>query len=108
MRFFHLQAIEQYLERTDDRYLDARSWAEMRGISVSDATSQLLDGVKLGHLEKCLLYEWPDAPIRFVLPASYVGKTIRLSDVGYVGEDDYRELEINPSRVREVFIAATN
>jgi hypothetical protein len=106
-RFFRLREIESVLASTDDRYLDAHSWATMRGISEREAQDQLLYGVKLGHLERCYLYEWSDAPTRFVVPESYLGKTIRLSDVGFIGEDDWKEVELSPYRVREVFIAAT-
>ena len=108
VRFFHLREIESFLYRTGERYIDVAGWATMRGISNQKSHQQLLEGVRLGYLEKCFLYEWPDVPIRFVLPASYIGRTIRLADTGYIGEDDYREFEISQNRVREVFIAAGN
>ena len=47
-----------------------------------------------------------DSPVRFVVPDTYMGRTIRLADVGYIGEDDEREVLVSPNRVRKVYIAA--
>lgn len=106
-RFMRSKQIEEVLARTQERYLDAIGWAAIRGISEIEARKELLQGVTLGYLEQCFLYEWPDAPTSFVLPTDYVGKTIRLSEVGYIGDDDWREIDISPNRIRAVFIAAT-
>lgn len=107
-RFFRLREIESFIESTDERYLDAATWARIRGISIDEAARQLEEGLRLGHLEECLLYEWPDSPIRFLVPDSYLGRTVRLADVGYIGEDDQREILVSPNRVRRVYIAIEN
>jgi hypothetical protein len=107
MRFGRLSQVEKVMSLTNDRYLDARGWATMRGISEAEAQKQLLQGVTLGYLERCFLYEWPDSPTPFVVPENYLGRTIRLADIGHIGDDDLEEVEISPYRVREVFIAAT-
>jgi hypothetical protein len=107
-RFFRLNEIEKFIEVTDERYLDAATWAKIRGISLAEASWQLEEGFKLRYLEECLLYEWSDSPIRFVVPDSYMGRTVRLADVGYIGEDDEREVLVSPNRVRKVYIAADN
>ena len=107
-RLFRLKEIESFIESTDERYLDAATWAKIRGISIVEAARQLEEGLRLRRFEKCLLYEWPDSPVRFLIPESYVGRKVRLADVGYIGDDDQREVLISPNRVREVFIAAGN
>jgi hypothetical protein len=104
-RFFRLAAIEKFVQLTDERYLDASIWAEMRGISEAEAAHQLELGVSLGHLEECLLYEWPDSPVRFLVPKDYLGRSVRLADIGYIGEDDQYEVTISTNRVRPVFVA---
>jgi hypothetical protein len=105
-RLFRLNEIEKFIELTDERYLDAATWAQIRGISIAEATRQLQEGLKRRYLDECLLYEWSDAPVRFVVPDTYVGRTVRLADVGYIGEDDEREVLVSPNRVRKVYIAA--
>jgi len=105
-RFFRLNEIEKFIESTDERYLDASSWAKIRGISIAEASRQLEEGRKLRYLDECLLYEWPDAPVRFLVPDTYLGRTVRLSEVGYIGDDDQREVLVSPNRVRKVYIAA--
>jgi hypothetical protein len=107
-RFFRLNEIEKFVEVTDERYLDAVTWARIRGISMAEASRQLEEGFKRRYLEECLLYEWSDSPVRFVVPDTYMGRTIRLADVGYIGEDDEREVLVSPNRVRKVYIAADN
>ncbi len=107
-RFFRLQEIERFIESTDERYLDAATWAKIRGISTAEASRQLEEGLRRQYLEECLLYEWPDSPIRFLIPDTYMGRTVRLADVGYIGEDDQREIFVSPNRVRKVYIAADN
>ena len=74
-------------------------------MSRDEANAQLEVGVQMNLLEKCFLYEWPDAPIRFLVPASELGRKVRLADVGYIGEDDQREVFISPNRVRPVFVS---
>jgi hypothetical protein len=105
-RFFHLREIERYIEDMNERYLDAVTWAKIRGISIDEAAQQLEEGLKLHYLEECLLYEWPDSPIQFLVPKDYMGRTVRLSDMGYIGENDQLEVVISPNRVRKVFIAS--
>jgi hypothetical protein len=107
-RFFRLREIESYIKATDERYLDAATWARIRGISTDEAAWQLEQGLKLRYLEECLLYEWSDSPVRFVVPETYLGHTIRLSEIGYIGEDDQREVFVSPNRVRKVYIAVEN
>ena len=106
VRFFRLEEVEKFIASTDERYLDAATWARIRGISKAEAYLELEEGIRLKYFEKCLLYEWSDSPVPFVIPKSYLGRSVRLADVGYVGEDDQREVLISPGRVREVFIAA--
>jgi hypothetical protein len=106
IRFFRLKQIEDFLQATNERYIDATIWGSIRGISPAKAARQLEEGVRLGYLERCLLYEWPDSPIRFVVPDSYMGRKVRLADLGYIGEDENREIMVSPNRVRKVFIAA--
>ena len=101
-----LRAVQAFLDATDERYLDADLWSKMRGLSREEALRQLEAGVKMRLLEKCFLYEWSDAPVRFLVPASALGNKIRLSDVGYIGEDDDVEVLISKNRVRPVFIAS--
>lgn len=107
-RFFRLKEIEKFIESTDERYLDASTWAKIRGISIAEASRQLNEGLRGRYLEECLLYEWPDSPVRFLVPEAYMGRTVRLADVGYIGEDDQREVLVSPNRVRRVYIAADN
>jgi hypothetical protein len=105
-RFFRLREIEDFIETTDERYLDETTWAKIRGIPVAEAARQLEEGAKRHYLEECLLYEWPDSPVQFLVPKDYVGRTVRLADIGYIGEDDQNEILISQNRVRPVFIAA--
>lgn len=104
-RFFRLREVEEFVSRTGERYLDAKGWASMRGISENDALAQLTYGVNSGRLERCYLYEWSDSPVAFIVPESSLGQSVRLSDIGYIGEDDWREIYVSPTRVRTVFIA---
>jgi hypothetical protein len=103
-RFFRLAEVEEFIRRTDERYLDVKSWASIRGISEEEALHQLQFGVQSGWLRQCYLYEWSDSPIAFVVPQEALGQNVRLADVGYIGEDDLREIYISPSRVRKIFI----
>lgn len=105
-RFFRLDSIEKFIESTDERYLDAQMWADIRGISTDEARDQLEQGVSLGYLERGFLYEWPDSPVQFLVPEKQLGAKVRLSDIGYIGEDDDREIVISRNLVRPVFIAA--
>jgi hypothetical protein len=107
-RFFRLQEIEKFIELTDERYLDAAIWARIRGISIAEASRQLEAGFRRRYLEECFLYEWSDSPVRFVVPETFLGSIVRLADVGYIGEDDEREVLVSPNRVRKVYIAADN
>lgn len=91
---------------TKGRYLDVDNWAKINGISKQEARKQLQLGVQLGHLEECLMYEWPDSPVRFVVPEAYLGRSVRLADVGYIGEDDQDEVVISEFRTRKVFVSA--
>lgn len=104
-RFFHLEPIEKFVA-TGERYLDTELWAGIQGVDSEEAERQLIFGVQSGRLQRCFLYEWSDSPVRFIVPPDYVGRKIRLSDIGYIGEDDARVVTISPFRVREVFIAA--
>jgi hypothetical protein len=103
--FFRLREIETFIEKTNERYLDAQLWASIQGITPDEAESELLQGVRSGKLQRCLLYEWSDSPVQFIVPEEYLGRKIRLSEIGYIGEDDRRQIEISPFRVRPVFIA---
>jgi hypothetical protein len=105
-RFFRLQEIEAFIKATDERYLDAEMWAKIRGISVEEAKSRLDLGIKMNYLQECLLYEWPDSPVPFITPKSYLGKHIKLSEIGYSGDDDQREVYISPHRTRVVYVAS--
>jgi len=105
-RFFHLREIERFIEMTGERYLDTARWAGMRGISEIEAERQLEYGVQSGILQRCFLYEWPDSPVQFIVPPEYVGRKVKLRDIGYIGEDDGRVIAVSEFRVREIFIAA--
>jgi hypothetical protein len=102
-----LDAATAFVEQTDERYLDANIWSRLRGIPRSEAANQLQIGVQLGLLEECLLYEWNDSPVQFIVPANYLGRSVRLSDIGYIGDDDQDEILISENRVRKVFIGAS-
>lgn len=104
-RFFRLREIERFVESTDERYLDAATWAGIRGISLSEASRQLEEGARLHYLEERLLYEWSDSPVQFLVPLDYINRTVKLADIGYIGEDDQQEVFISPNRVRRVFVA---
>jgi hypothetical protein len=99
-------AAQRFIDSTNERYIDADLWAGMRGISIQEASAQLETGVQMHLLDKCALYEWNDSPVRFVVPASQIGRTVRLADIGYIGDDDEREIFISENRVRTVFISA--
>jgi hypothetical protein len=96
---------QRFIDTTGERYLDADLWAGIRGITLEEARLQLEAGVEMRLLEKCLLYEWPDAPVRFLVPPSQLGLKVRLSDIGYIGEDDEREVTVSANRVRTVFVS---
>ncbi len=103
-----VSGVQQFIDTTGERYLDANLWAQMRGITHDQARAQLEAGVQMHLLEKCFLYEWPDAPVRFLVPTSELGHKIKLADIGYIGEDDDKEIVISPNRVRTVFVANEN
>ena len=105
-RFFKLKEIEKFIETTGERYIDAQLWADIQGVSIAEARAQLMEGVARRYFDECLLYEWSDAPVRFVVPAHYLGRTIRLSEIGYHGDDYDREVTISAYRVRKVYVAA--
>jgi hypothetical protein len=105
-RCFRLQEIERSIGTTEERYLDTESWSGIQGVSFDEAERQLLQGVKTGRLQQCFLYEWADSPVRFIVPPEWVGRTITLAEIGYIGEDDSRVIEISQFRVRPIFVAA--
>lgn len=100
-----LAEAQRFVETTGERYIDADLWAGIRGITPEEARCQLEAGVKMRLLEKCFLYEWSDAPVRFLVPESQLGSRVKLCDVGYIGEDDEREVIVSANRVRTVFIS---
>lgn len=103
--FFRLDDIDEALHRTDDRYIDVRGWSRIRGISAEKAKDELDRATEGGFLERCYLYEGTDSPITFVAPAEFLDRSIRLSDIGYIGEDDDREILVDRYQAREVFVA---
>ncbi|HEY1754422.1 MAG TPA: hypothetical protein VGG72_03435 [Bryobacteraceae bacterium] len=105
-RFFRLEEIERFVATTGERYLDADLWAGIQGISTDEAELQLQEGVRAGRLQQCFLYEWSDSPVQFIVPRDFIGRKVKLAEIGYVGEDDTRTIEISPFRVRAVFITA--
>lgn len=104
-RFYSVSRIQKALSRTGDRYIDVEGWRDLRGVNEEVAKRELALGVQLGHFERYYLYEWDDAPVPFVVPERFLGKSIRMSDVGYIGEDDDLEIHLARNRVREVFVA---
>ncbi len=105
-RFSRLDEIESFIQATSNAYLDPALWARIRHISPEEAASQLEAGVKLGYLEKCWLYAWPDAPGRFLVPLDHIGRTVSLADVGFFGQDGHQQVTISRYHVREVYVSA--
>lgn len=95
--------IELQLRRTDRRFLDAQALEALAGISRDDAERMLREAASAGELVRRFIFSSAGYPVVY-LSKDYVGKTVRLSDLGYVGDDEEQEVYINPNDVREVFI----
>jgi hypothetical protein len=90
----------------DARYVDAQEWARLNGISREEAQQELERAARAGLLKQMFLYEGEDSPITFVVPESRLGTPVHLSETGYFGEDDDRELMVSKHRSRPVYVAA--
>ena len=90
----------------DARFVDAQEWARLNGISREEAQQELEQAARAGILKKMFLYEGADSPITFVVPESRLETPIQLSETGYFGEDDDRELVVSKYRSRPVYVAA--
>lgn len=90
----------------DARYVDAQEWARLNGISREEAQQELERAAREGVLKKMFLYEGGDSPITFVVPESRLGTRVQLSETGYFGEDEDRELLVSKHRSRPVYVAA--
>lgn len=97
--------------RKDERYVDAQRWASLNGISREAAQQELERAEHAGVFKKMFLYEGSDSPISFIVPASWLGRRIRLSEIGYFGDDEGtdvedREVVVARSRTKPVYVAA--
>jgi hypothetical protein len=99
----NLDEIERQLRRTDRRFLDAQSLQAFAGISYKEAADILAEAAESGELVKRYQYSATGIPVVY-LSVDEVGKNIRLKDLGFIGDDEGREVFINPNDVREVFI----
>jgi hypothetical protein len=90
----------------DARFVDAQEWARLNGISREEAQQELERAERAGILKRMFLYEGADSPITFVVPESRLGKPVHLSETGYFGEDDERELVVSRHRSRPVYVDA--
>ena len=88
----------------DARYVDVQEWARLNGISREEAQQELEQAARAGILKKMFLYEGADSPITFVVPESRLGTPVQLSETGYFGEDDDRELVVSKYRSRPVYV----
>jgi hypothetical protein len=84
-------------------YVDEELWSDVRHIREDQAHDELERGVKVGYLERWVLYQDEDEDISFVVPEALKGETIRLSDAGYFSDD---EVTIPKYNVKQVYVAA--
>jgi hypothetical protein len=87
-------------------YVDAEEWARLNRISREEAEEELERGVKSAILKKMYLYEGPDSPITFIVPEDHLGKTVRLSEVGFFGGDEDMEVLVSKYQSRPVYVDA--
>ena len=106
-RFSHQHLSMLKKELGDARYIDIDAWARLNEIDKRQAEDELESGVKSGVLQKVYLYEGHDAPINFLVPENLLGTPIKLSDIGFIDEDEDREVIASRLRSRPVYVAAT-
>ena len=95
--------IEAQLRRTKKRYLDVQSLKAIAGISTGEARRQLRAAAAAGKLERRYMLATTGVPVSFFCEEE-LGKTFRLSELGFVGDDEGKEVFVNPNDVTEVFI----
>jgi len=86
-------------------YVDDESWSSLLQISEDQAHEELERGVKIGCLERMLLYQDESKDVSFLVPESFVGKKVRLSEVGYFHDGDDPEVHIS-NYLKRVYVAA--
>lgn len=83
-------------------YVDDELWSRVRQISEKQAHEELERGVKIGYLERMLLYNDEPADISFVVPEESAGQKVSLSGAGYFSDD-----EVTISKyLKRVYVAA--
>lgn len=86
-------------------YVDDALWSSLLDISEDEAHEELERGVRIGYLERMLLYQDESKGVSFLAPESFVGRKIRLSEVEYFQDAD--DPEVNISRyLKRVYVAA--
>jgi hypothetical protein len=86
-----------------DNYIDPRDWAIEQGIEIIQAEEQLNKAVEAGKLQRLYLYEGSDSPITFLVTEEMLGESIKLSDLGYFGDEQDQEILVSPLRARPVY-----
>ena len=87
-------------------YVDALEWARLNRMSPEEAEEELERGVRIAILKKMYLYEGADSPITFVVPETHLDTMVRLSEIGYFGGDEDRELLVSKYHSRPVYVDA--
>lgn len=104
-RISHQRAKELEKKLGDARYIAADQWASLNGITKQQAADELENAVTAGVLAKMYLYEGDDSPVTFLVPEDMLGKPIKLSDIGYLDEDEDREVVASRLQSRPVYVA---
>jgi len=104
-RFGRLDKIQSALSETNGKYLDASTYARILGVSESKARRVLQEGERRGLFKRAYLFVSSESPMPLVIDDSELDTNVRLSDFGYIGDDDDREIFLSKFNAREIYIA---
>ncbi len=86
--------------------MDVAEYASIEGITKDVAAAELAEAVNRGFLTR--MYMFPrssELPLSIVVAPEDVGRTVTLADVGYIGDNEDREITLSSHDAKEIFVA---
>lgn len=105
-RLGRLDEVNSVYRETDGRYIDAQGYARVERMSVSAAREELRKAAEKGYFRRMfLLHPTAELPIAVVVEPEWIGETVELAELGYVGEDMHRAVHLSRHDATEIFVA---
>jgi len=104
-RFGRLDEIRDVLTRTHGKILDVAAVAKMEGINEKQALKLLEEAVVRGVLVKAYLYNSPSTPAPIVINPDEIGRTLKLSELGFQEPDPEQEVTLSQFDTKEIYVS---